>query len=45
MNACVYQKNIQSIKLVEHFGFKKTGEKNEIFRNQEYLHDIYTLEL
>jgi [ribosomal protein S5]-alanine N-acetyltransferase len=43
--ACIYPKNERSIKLVEHLGFKKTGEKKLIFRNQEYLHYIYTLEL
>jgi ribosomal-protein-alanine N-acetyltransferase len=45
INACIYPKNERSIKLIEHFGFKKTGEQNLKFRNQEYLHYIYTLEL
>jgi ribosomal-protein-alanine N-acetyltransferase len=43
--ARIFTKNDRSIKLVEHFGFKKTGEKNLVFRNKEYLHYIYTLEL
>lgn len=44
INACIYTENINSIKLVEKLGFKQTGTKNEIFRGNEYLHFIYTLE-
>ena len=43
--ARIFTKNDRSIKLVEHLGFKKTGEKYLRFRNQEYLHFVYTLEL
>lgn len=45
IKAIIYIKNERSIKVVEHFGFKKTGEQTDTFRNQEYLHNIYMLEL
>jgi ribosomal-protein-alanine N-acetyltransferase len=45
IKAIIYIKNDRSIKVVEHFGFKKTGEQMDMFRNQEYLHNIYILEL
>jgi len=45
IKAIIYINNVRSIKVVEHFGFKKTGEQMDTFRNREYLHNIYMLEL
>ena len=42
INVCIYIKNSRSIKLVEKNKFIKNGTKNEIFRDNEYLHNIYT---
>ena len=44
INACIYIQNDRSINVVKHFGFKPTGEKDEIFRGKKYLHTIYTFE-
>lgn len=44
INACIYINNERSANVVQYFGFKVTGKKNEVFRGKEYLHDIYTLE-
>ena len=43
INACIFIDNINSIKLIEKFGFILNGKYNEIFRGKEYLHNIYTL--
>lgn len=45
VNACIYKDNIRSIHLAEKNGFVKSGEYNETFRGEEYLHYRYTLKL
>lgn len=44
INACIYTDNVDSIKLVQKFGFIKTGSKNETFRGEQYLHHIFALQ-
>jgi [ribosomal protein S5]-alanine N-acetyltransferase len=44
IKAIIFVNNIRSVKVVEYFGFKKTGEQNYTFRNQEYLHNVYILD-
>lgn len=43
INACIYFDNERSIQLVEKLGFILAGSSYEIFRNEKYLHNIYTL--
>ena len=43
LTACISEMNDKSIALVQRNGFILTGDKNETFRNKEYLHHIYTL--
>lgn len=45
INACIYVENQKSIAVVEKFGFERSGEKTELFRNEPYLHHIYTLNI
>lgn len=44
INACIYKENVNSIKLVQKFGFIMTGTKNETFRGEQYIHHIYSLQ-
>lgn len=44
INACIYTENVKSIKLVQKFGFIMTGTKNETFKGEQYLHQIYSLQ-
>lgn len=44
ISACIFVENGRSKHLVEKNGFIKKGEKVEVFRGNEYLHDIYVLE-
>lgn len=43
INACIYIDNERSIRLVGKLGFILSGSSYEIFRNEKYLHNIYTL--
>ena len=43
VDAHIYTENRRSIALVEKLGFVITGEKTEHFRNEEYLHHVYSL--
>lgn len=43
INACIYINNERSIHLAEKLGFILCGSSYEIFRNEKYLHNIYTL--
>lgn len=45
INACIYIDNTKSIRLVEKIGFVLTGSKYELFRGENYLHNIYSLYL
>lgn len=45
VTACIYLENIKSIRLVEKIGFRLTGSKYELFRGENYLHNIYSLSL
>ena len=46
VDACIYTKNLPSIKLAEKFGFVFSGKtKYEIFRGQKYPHKILTLRI
>ena len=45
IQACISVENEKSIKLVEQLGFEVSGSKYEVFRDQDYLHHIYTLRL
>jgi [ribosomal protein S5]-alanine N-acetyltransferase len=45
INACIYPDNQRSLSLVKKLGFRFNGEtKNEIFKDKEYEHKIYTLD-
>ncbi len=45
VNAHIYIDNIESIRLAERFGFTFHGETEIcLFRNQQYLHNIYSLD-
>ena len=43
--ACIYFDNHRSIRLAEKLGFVLSGSSNELFRDKEYLHNIYSLKL
>lgn len=43
ISACIYIDNQRSIRLVENLGFVLSGSSYELFRNREYLHNIYSL--
>ena len=43
INACIYTENHKSIRLAEKLGFVLNGSKYELFRGNEYLHNIYSL--
>lgn len=43
ISACIYTENQKSIHLVEKLGFVLSGSKFEEFRNEKYLHGIYSL--
>lgn len=46
IKACIFSENEKSIKLIETFGFKYFGEtESVVFREKEYLHKIYYLEM
>jgi len=45
INACVYFDNERSTRLAENLGFVLSGSTNELFRDKEYLHNIYSLYL
>lgn len=45
ISAWIYVENDSSKKLVEKLGFTLTGTGKELFRNREYLHNIYVKEL
>lgn len=42
INACIYIDNERSISLVEKLGFILSGSGYEVFRGEEYLHNVYT---
>lgn len=43
IHACIYPKNLPSLKLVQKFNFEKIGHTVEVFRGQAYDHDLYGL--
>jgi len=43
ISACIYIDNKRSIRLVENLGFVLSGSSYELFRDKEYLHNIYSL--
>lgn len=43
ISACIYIDNPKSIHLVENLGFVLSGTSYELFRQKEYLHNIYSL--
>ncbi|MCK5129896.1 MAG: GNAT family N-acetyltransferase [Clostridiales bacterium] len=44
IKACIYEKNINSIKFIENLGFEKTRKtETTLFRGKDYLHYIYEL--
>ncbi len=45
INACIYLDNQRSINLVENLGFILSGSSYELFRDEKYLHNIYSLYL
>lgn len=45
INACIYIDNQKSICLAENLGFVLSGSSYELFRDKEYLHNIYSLYL
>lgn len=45
INAHVYIDNIKSICLMDKLGFRVSDTKNYVFRNDEYPHKVYTLNL
>lgn len=45
ISACIYTENMKSIHLVEKLGFVLSGSRFERFRNEKYLHGIYSLKL
>lgn len=45
ISACIYVDNQKSIRLVENLGFTLSGSSYELFRDKEYLHNIYSLYL
>lgn len=45
ISACIYIYNERSIHLVEKLGFVLSGSRYELFRDKEYLHNIYSLYL
>jgi ribosomal-protein-alanine N-acetyltransferase len=46
VKACIYPENEKSIKLAKKAGFKYHGDTEiVVFREKEYLHEIYVLEL
>jgi len=42
INACIYIENQRSIHLAENLGFVLSGSSYELFREEEYLHNIYS---
>jgi ribosomal-protein-alanine N-acetyltransferase len=43
INACIYIDNQRSIRLAKNLGFVLSGSIYQSFRNKEYLHSIYSL--
>ena len=43
ISACIYLENEKSIRLVKGFGFTLSGSHTEVFRGEEYMHNIYSL--
>lgn len=43
--ACISVENQKSIRIVEKLGFALSGSSIEVFRGEEYLHNIYSLHL
>ena len=43
INACIYIDYQRSIRLAENLGFVLSGSMSQLFRNKEYLHNIYSL--
>ncbi|WP_291634205.1 GNAT family protein [Clostridium sp.] len=43
INACIYIENQRSIRLAENLDFVLSGSSYELFREKEYLHNIYSL--
>lgn len=42
ISACIYIDNQRSIRLVENLGFVLSDSIYQLFRSQEYLHNIYS---
>ncbi|GAP12577.1 acetyltransferase [Longilinea arvoryzae] len=45
IDACIAVENQRSIRVVEKFGFVRSGSTTLVFRGREYPHHIYSLEL
>jgi ribosomal-protein-alanine N-acetyltransferase len=45
ISACIYIDNLRSIRLAESLGFVLSGSSYEIFRDEKYLHNRYSLYL
>ena len=43
ISACIYLENEKSIRLVKGFGFTPSSSHTEVFRGEEYMHNIYSL--
>lgn len=43
ISAWIYFENQKSINLISRLGFVKVSTSNEVFRGEEYLHNIYSL--
>lgn len=43
--ACIYPENLASVNLIKKFNFQKIGHRIETFRNKDYDHDLYGLEI
>jgi len=43
INACIYVENHRSIRLAENLGFVLSGSMNQTYKNEDYLHSIYSL--
>lgn len=43
ISACIYLENEKSIRLVKSFNFTLVGSYTEVFRGEEYMHNIYSL--
>lgn len=43
--ACIFPENLASVNLIKKLNFQKIGHRIEIFRDKDYDHDLYGLEL